>query len=199
MREHKIVFPKIPLVMLLALLLIDVSMQYTITHNQIYTSYIGFAIDSHENVYLGVQSRIIVVDANGVELYSFSTISTRGYSFTINEKDQILLRSTAYLYTMDLHGNVLKEEAVTEKSDRILPLNKSMRSFRDAEGSVYQMKRRFFRVEIYKYKDGKASLIYQMPLLNYVMKLVCDFISLCYVILLPAILWKIWIYNKGML
>lgn len=197
MQMRKIVLPKKLIALLFLLLLIDVSIQYTIDHNQIDTSYQGFAVDSQGNLYLGVPSRIVVVDTNGVELYSFSTISTRGYAYTINEEDQILLRSIAYLYTMDLHGNVLKEEAATARNDHILPLTSSMRSFRDSAGNIYQMKSRFFRTGIYKYVDGKASLVYQMPLLNYVLKLVLHAISLCYVILMLAIVWKIWIGNAN--
>ena len=179
----------------IVLLIISVSVQYEITENQIYTSYQGFAVDSQGNLYLGVNLKIIAVDSNGLERYSFSTITNRGYSFTINEEDQILLRSSGCLYTMDLNGNVLKEDD-KETADLILPLNKSTRSFRDAEGRIYQMSSRFFRKEIYKYERGEASLIYQMPVLNYAAKLVSDGLSLCFVILIPVIIWKTWGLNN---
>ncbi len=195
MRTSNVRFPKVLLALLIVLLLISVAAQYTIAHNQIYTSYKGFAVDSHGNLYLGVKSRIIAVDTNGLERYSFSTVTTRGYSFTINEEDQILLRSGEYLYTMDLHGNVLKKDVGTEKANRVLPYSKSTRSFRDSNGCVYQMSRRFFREEIYKYDHGEASLIYQMPLLSYVLMLVSEGSALCNVILVPTFLWKIWKIN----
>ena len=192
-REMK--YPKVLLAVLFVLLIISVSVQYEITQNQIYTSYQGFAVDSHGNLYLGVNSKIIAVDSNGLERYSFSTITNRGYSFTINEEDQILLRSSGCLYTMDLNGNVLKEDD-NETADLILPLNKSTRSFRDSEGRIYQMSNRFFRKEIYKYDRGEASLFYQMPLLNYVAKLVSEGLSLCFVILIPTTVWKTWKLNS---
>ena len=196
MWAHEMKYPKGLIALGIVLLIISVSVQYEITQNQIYTSYQGFAVDSQGNLYLGVNLKIIAVDSNGLERYSFSTITNRGYSFTINEEDQILLRFGEYLYTMDLHGNVLKEDIGKEKADLILPQNRSTRSFRDSEGRIYQMSNRFFRKEIYKYERGEASLIYQMPLLNYVAKLISEGLSLCFVILIPVIIWKTWGLNN---
>ena len=196
MWAHEMKYPKGLIALGIVLLIISVSVQYEITQNQIYTSYQGFAVDSQGNLYLGVNLKIIAVDSNGLERYSFSTITNRGYSSTINEEDQILLRFGEYLYTMDLHGNVLKEDIGKGKADLILPQNRSTRSFRDSEGRIYQMSNRFFRKEIYKYDHGEASLIYQMPLLNYAAKLVSEGLSLCFVILIPVIIWKTWGLNN---
>lgn len=194
-RTPNVRFPKVLLALLIVLLIINVSVQYSIAQNQIYTSYTGFAVDSHGNLYLGVKWKIIAVNSKGIERYSFSTETYRGYSFTINEENQILLRTDDHLYTMNLYGNVLQKDIGTEIADRVLPYSKSTRSFRDSNGCVYQMSRRFFREEIYKYDHGEASLIYQMPLLNYAVKLVSEGVALCNVILVPMFLWKIWKIN----
>lgn len=106
-----------------------------------------------------------------------------------------MLRSGENLYTMDLYGNVLKKDVDIEKADRVLPHSKSTHPFRDSKGYVYQMNSRWFRDVIYKYDNGEASLIYEMPLLNYAMKLVSEGGALCNVILVPMFLWKLWKLN----
>lgn len=184
--------PKVLTALLIVILIANVSVQYTITQNQIYTSYKGFAVDSHGNLYLGVSSKIMAVDSNGLERYSFSAITKRGYSFTINKEDQVIIRSGEYVWITDLNGNVIEEHIGTEIADRLLPYGNSTRSFTDSEGRIYQMKSRFFRVEIYKYEKGEESLIYQMPWLNYVMKLALEGTSLCFLILIPLIIVKVW-------
>lgn len=128
------------------------------------TSYEGFALDSNENLYLGEYGKINVYK-EGSLLYSVDAHTSRAYAFTI-QNDEILISTAETVYITDLSGNVINSYKDTDTS-----LFNELKSNKDSfslNGSTYKMQKNFGRSRIVK-DDGKV--IYQMPLLDYIVKI----------------------------
>ncbi|MHB8963504.1 MAG: hypothetical protein ACYC5K_10170, partial [Saccharofermentanales bacterium] len=69
----------------------------------------GFAFDSSGRLYLGKDAAIEVYEG-GTLKYRISPMTSRGYIFTIQSDDTILLSTSSVVYTMNLNGEVLTEE-----------------------------------------------------------------------------------------
>lgn len=136
------------------------------------TSYEGFALDSNENLYLGEYSKINVYK-EGSLLYSVDAHTSRAYAFTIQrayaftiQNDEILISTAETVYITDLSGNVINSYKDTDTS-----LFNELKSNKDSfslNGSTYKMQKNFGRSRIVK-DDGKV--IYQMPILDYIVKI----------------------------
>lgn len=128
------------------------------------TSYEGFALDSNENLYLGEYGKINVYKESYL-LYSVDAHTSRAYAFTI-QNDEILISTAETVYITDLSGNVINSYKDTDTS-LFNELKRNKDSF-SLNGSTYKMQKNFGRSRIVK-DDGKV--IYQMPLLDYIVKI----------------------------
>lgn len=128
------------------------------------TSYEGFALDSNENLYLGEYGKINVYKESYL-LYSVDAHTSRAYAFTI-QNDEILISTAETVYITDLSGNVINSYKDTDTS-LFNELKRNKDSF-SLNGSTYKMQKNFGISRIVK-DDGKV--IYQMPLLDYIVKI----------------------------
>ena len=147
-------FSIVSLFIIFFVMLISISL---IGSGTVVTSYEGFALDSNENLYLGEYSKINV--------YSVDAHTSRAYAFTI-QNDEILISTAETVYITDLSGNVINSYKDTDTS-----LFNELKSNKDSfslNGSTYKMQKNFGRSRIVK-DDGKV--IYQMPLLDYIVKI----------------------------
>ena len=146
----------------------------------------GFAVDSYGKLYLGKDSKIEVYD-NSVLDYTISSMTSRGYAFTIQADDTILLSTSTIVYTLDLHGNVLNEEEDVD-TKVINSLEKRKKIFYSSNGDKYILKSPWGRTEIVLERDDDIDIIYQMPILDYVVRIVMLIVFVCFFIFIPMII-----------
>lgn len=70
----------------------------------------AYGVDSRERLYVGLHCHIEVYE-DGVLVDSFSSKTSAGYAFRINEDDTILLSTGSDTYLLDLQGNELSHTA----------------------------------------------------------------------------------------
>ena len=178
--------PKKILILLLIIVfpVFMVSILLTIT-GAITTSYSGFAVDSYERIYVGTESEIEVYD-KGLLLKTISPKTSRGYAFTIQEDNTILLSTSTTVYVMDLDGNVINEyDDVGTKTFNMLQREK--KTYVAENGSTYYLKNKMGRIEIV---NDNNDVLYKMPILDYIIKLLLFFSSVIAVIFIPIIIWR---------
>ena len=133
-------------------------------------SYQGFALDKSDNIYLGKSGNIEVLDNKGKLIKNISPMTSRGYRFTVNENNEIIISTGYYWYRKDLSDNLLDKGEITAHEDD--PLAKLKRyEYISADGSQYVMKMYFFRTNVYKITDENRVSVYQMPLFDYFIRL----------------------------
>ena len=127
--------------------------------------YSGFALDSNGVLYIGKDSKI--EKYKGTEVVGeISPQTSRGYAFTI-QSDTIILSTASTVYTLDTNGNVL-DKKVDINTETFNDLQKQKNSFEAQDGHTYKMKNIFGRVQVV---SENGSVIYKMPLPDYVAKL----------------------------
>ena len=151
------------------------------------TGYSGFGIDSHGILYVGTDSGIKKYQ-NGEVIGSVYPQTTRGYSFTVQSDDTLLLSISEKFITMDLDGNVLNMKDYEDDYHLRSEIEKSKRVFVDQKGSVYKVKLPFLRTTVYD-QDGK--IVFQMPVLDYVMRMLSIFIFIALFTFIPLFLYKV--------
>lgn len=147
-------------------------------------SYSGFAIDSSDNLYVGKESKIEKYH-DGVFIETINPKTSRGYAFTILDNDTILLSTASTVYTLDLDGNVISErEDFGTKTFNSLQHQKK---FTAANGKTYFLKSSFGRKQIVS-EDG--DVIYNMPVKDYIVKLLIITAFISVFIFIPIIIYK---------
>lgn len=126
--------------------------------------YSGFAVDSSGIIYIGKDSKIEKY-YNGKVIGVLNPKTSRGYAFTIQNDDTILLSTASYVYVLDLDGNQLDkwEDIDTKTFDKL----QYMREYIAKDGHKYKMKSQFGRTFIYKGDE----IVYRMPLPDYLVKI----------------------------
>lgn len=150
--------------------------------------YYGFAVDDVGNIYLGMNSTMKVFDSDGDLLRSISPPTSRGYQFSILN-NRIVLYTGTFFYTMDLEGNVIEKVEITDENRLHLPEIRENKCI-TSNGTVYLLKSRFFRSRIYRVEDNKKIMVYEMPLLDYAVKLIQVACCLGMVIGIPCFILK---------
>lgn len=158
--------PKLVIVIVFVVWLIYAASFVLASSGMICTSYKGFAVDVFGNIYVGKQSEIEVYSEDGRFVRSFSSKTSRGYSFAIYDEDTILIDTADKLYTLDLYGNVLSENE--ENYKRIY----NQKVFESVNGDIYRIKNTFFRTSLVCIKNDIENLVFEMPLSDYIGKLI---------------------------
>ena len=130
----------------------------------IYThQYSGFGIDTNGILYVGTDSGIKKYHNSEVigEIYQQTS---RGYSFTVQSDDTILLSTGYEFITMNSNGTVLIRTDVDGNTRLESEIRKSNRVFYNVNGSAYSVKHPLLRTTVY---DESGKIVFQMPLLDY--------------------------------
>lgn len=130
-------------------------------------SFYGFAVDSNDNVYVGLSNGKIVKYKDGFSFETISAMTSRGYEFTILEDDTIYLISSK-VYLLDLNGNVLEE---LKSTGSLYEYRENKAEFVKKDGTVYKQVFNFGRTKIIKETDDGNKIVYLMPLSDYCVKL----------------------------
>ena len=126
--------------------------------------YSGFGVDDSGVLYVGKDSGIEKYK-DGKMIGIISPQTSRGYAFTIQGDDTILLSTASTVYTLDLSGNVLDEWE--DKNTSTFNKLQFIKKFTTKDGHKYVMKSHFGRTII----CCNNEIIYQMPLLDYIVKI----------------------------
>lgn len=156
-----------------------------INSNNVTLSYLGFGMDSTGILYVGKDSSIEKVK-DGKVIETIDPPPARNYAFTIKKDDTILLSTASTVYTLDLSGNIISE-AEDEGTWTFNKLQITRKFFASSDGEIYVVKHPFGRTTI---RSSEGETIYQMPILDYIVKLIGIgfFLSTC--ICVPIIIYK---------
>lgn len=133
--------------------------------------YSGFGVDSAGNFYIGKdgikgKGGIINIYSNDKYIGSIDPPTSRAYLFTVSNDDTILLSTGAYVYKMDLYGNLLSKEE--DMNSHLYTKLQFQRKFICGDGNEYIIKSLLGRTVIY----SENRIIFKMPLLDYAIKII---------------------------
>lgn len=130
----------------------------------------GFAVDENGLLYIGHTGEIDVIDQD-YSIYILDVPTTRGFQFTIENGDTITVYTGAHSYKLDLAGNIL-EEAEPKWNLGI----KRNGPFTALNGLTYYMVSPWGRPQIMYMLNGAETIVYQMPLKNYIGRILFIFV-----------------------
>ena len=181
--------PKLLIVYLLIAWPIIMFFLITTSTGKVSISYDGFAIDNNSNIYLGKNSAIEVLNYDGKILRNISPYTSRGYKFTITSNNQIKISTGNYLYLTDLSGNLISKKEITDyKDDELISVNRY--KFVTSDGTQYVMKNHFLRTCIYQMHGKQKTIVYKMPVFDYIVKLLIIACFLGLIIIVPIVIFK---------
>lgn len=125
----------------------------------------GFAVDSSDRLYIGMQKEICVYEEGSI-IRRINPHTSRTYIFTITENDTILLSTSTKIYVMDLYGNIL-EEREDVGADTYNQLSYKKRRFVSHSGDVYTLKGIIGPTRIVK---NNFETVYQIDALSFSVK-----------------------------
>ena len=125
----------------------------------------GFAVDSQDRLYVGKENRIDVYE-NGNVLYSINPRTSKSYTFTITN-DTIVLSTASTVYHLDLEGQEISSYE-DKGADTYNQINYHKRKFTSPKGDEYKLVSFLGRTKIVK---NKTSVVYQLSLLSFAVKL----------------------------
>ncbi len=148
----------------------------------------GFALDRQGLLYIG-GTGIMEVIREGKKIGMVETPTSRGFQFTIENGDTILLMTGTSCYRLDLKGNVLEKAEVDW--ELYAKLVREAHFFSAGNGLTYRMSSPWGRTQIAYEQDGKETVVYQMPGSVFILRIlfVLSFISLGYC-LFAVFRWK---------
>ena len=148
----------------------------------------GFAIDGQGLLYIAGAGKIDVI-SKGEKIRELKVPTSRGFHFTIENGDTIILSTGIKCYKLGLSGNLYEEtEADSELDAKIAGQSKS---FTTSDGLRYYMSSHLGRMQIVLLHAEKETVIYQMPMNVYILRMlfVLSVIGLCYC-LIVGFRWK---------
>ena len=126
----------------------------------------GFAVDSKERLYIGKSERIEVYD-NGILQYTINPRTGRGYTFTITERDVLIVNTGDYIYEMDLMGEKVYRKYSDRSDNKYDGLGDIIEIFTE-NGNTYTLKNKYLR---YKFVKNGEQTVYEMPLYDFIVKI----------------------------
>ena len=150
----------------------------------------SFALDSAGKLYVGKESKLEVY-SNETLIMTIFPMTTKGYLFTIKNDDTILLSDASTVYIMDLTGTVLSQRE-DRFSETFSTLDNSKKTFVTKNGHNYQKRSIWGRDVIVHVFGNDEIVIYRMPLLDYIVKILFWLLLMSGFIIAPIILlqWK---------
>lgn len=177
-------FPKWLIAYLFVLWPIVIFCLITLMTGKACISYKGFAIDGDSNIYLAKDGVIDVLNPQGEILRTISPYTTRDYKFTLTSDNTIRICTGDYIYQTDLSGNLISKK---ELSDSTLDerIEMSRHKYVASNGTVYTMKNSLLRTYIYRMDGAQRTVVYQMPIFDYVVKVLAIVSFLSFIIVVP--------------
>ena len=150
----------------------------------------NFAVDSSGCLYIGKDSAIEVVK-DGKTIRELSPCTSRGYAFTIDSNDKIILSDAINLYEMDLFGNILSKRE--DRTSEINKLRKNSKYFNANDGSEYELLNNMgYYSIIHESSNSEIVTVYKMPIFDYIVKLLIILVCVSLIIIFPFIVYYAW-------
>ena len=143
----------------------------------------GYGVDSSGRVYVGFSSYIGVFQEN-VLVGKVEIPTYRTYAFTTQDGELIILSNTQQVFTMDLSGRVLdaSEDTQCNTYESLRLINNVTNGDKHYIRNDHLLRTRII--------DEHGAIYYQMPLLDYVIKLILIGSIICIVVLSPFDVYK---------
>jgi len=173
-------------IMIYLIIIVPVGMfcMYHLITGNVTITYHGYGVDSSGNLYVGLEREIAVYDGDS-KISSIQTAAStaRAYYFTVQHDDTILLSTASNVYVLDLNGNILSktEDTNTVVYDR---LQWSGKNFTATDGTQYVRCASLGRMRI---ETSDGNVIYQMPMFDFVVKIITCLWLLSMAIFIPII------------
>ena len=153
-------------------------------------SYKGFAVDDDRNLYIG-KDNIEVLNSEGKLINKIDPMTSRGYKFTIDQNNELLISTGDYLYKKDLFGKLIEKKTISNLTGDLLS-GFSRYKYTANDGTKYVMKMHFFRTNIYRMEGQVKISVYKMPLLDYFVRLLSYIVygSMAVIIPIGTVKWK---------
>jgi len=181
-------FPRYFIISIVIHWVIGMTCMLLIVSQTVSISFKGFAVDSSGKLYIGKEEWIDVYE-NDELVNKITTMTSRGYVFTIQEDDTILLASgTTILHIIDLNGNIIDEK----KADSVQTFYSLSRKkeFVAKNGNRYFLEKSWGRIKILKVDENVTEIIYKMPLLDYITKITFTLVFISFGIFIPMFMYK---------
>lgn len=137
----------------------------------IYTiSYDGFAVDCEGYLYLGFPEGEIKVFEGKQYVKSIFSGTNRGYDFTIVDGNKIYVYIAPQGYFLDLNGKRIDSPSNEDVNFRKFRPNK--KEFVLDDNIVYKQQFNMGRTKFIKISNGDIETIYEMPIDDYIVKVV---------------------------
>lgn len=146
----------------------------TMTHT-VLLGYYGFAVDSSGNLYLGLDHQISVY-SDGELIRTITTGTSRGFAFTIEDGDNLILSTSTVIYEMDLYGNVI-EKSEDENARKFLKMQRN-KYFTTEDGCRYECKNVLGYIQIL----SEGEVIYKMPTWHYIVLIAFVLTAICFIV-----------------
>ena len=189
--EMTMKYPKIIAICMLIIFPIILPCAFLGITGKVSLSYSGFAVDQDSNLYIGrdsIANRICMIDVvapNGEVLRQVSAQTSRGYCFDITKDNILRINVGSFVYETDLYGNVIRKKKTAELSYDQIPSTRIFHRFSSPDGHEYVARNPFFRPCVYRVDGNTKTLVYQMPLFDYVVKVVMMLAFLGLFIVIP--------------
>ncbi len=158
-----------------------------VVFGEINISYQGFAIDSKNNLYIGYDSGVIKKYKERTLLGTISAQTSRGYDFTILENDVIYVDCGNRAHYIDSNGTLLK--TITKNIPRFTELRPSSKEFLSTDGTLYRLENYFGRTKIVEYSNTQKTIIYEMPLNDFFVKILVGYGTVLFMIIVTLFVW----------
>ena len=138
-----------------------------------------FAVDNQGLIYVGLENEIQVYDKNQ-HIRSISPQTSRGFMFTINKDNTILLSTADTVFSMDLDGNILSSHP-DPGADTYNQIQYRKNHFTTQKGDTYKIVSSLGWSRIVK---NGATVVYQISSISFITKMML-YISFCITFALP--------------
>ena len=153
-------------------------------------SYVGFAFDSAERLYVGKNTGIEVYE-NGNKIRTIRPPSSRSYIFTISD-DRIVASTGQSVRIMDLEGELIDQKTDDGSTFRKMYANSS--KFVTLSGRQYSKGSIF---GYYRITRDDGVCIYSMPLFDYIVNVLFEACGVSTMIFVIVLLVKLKIIKIG--
>lgn len=167
--------------------------QFFLMSGDAHIDYSGIAVHKDGNLYIGsegnrTEGKMYVIDPSGNLVETFKVPAYSPYEFTVTET-AVLVISYRDISVLDLHGRVIKEGELPEQLRRKIQLRQTEVVTED--GKVYTMKTHFLRTIVQVQEGETVRTIYEMPMLDYVVKIMFVSIFIAGFLYIPFAIYRI--------
>lgn len=133
-------------------------------------SYNGFAVDYKGSLYIGFPEGKIKVFEDKQYVKTIFSGTNKGYDFTIVDGDKIYVYIAPQGYFLDLNGKRI--DSPYDEYTNLREFRPDKKEFVFDDNVIYKQQFNMGRTKFIKISDGDVETIYEMPMVDYIVKVV---------------------------